>query len=93
MTSVTPRRSQRQQRRPTARRTDVDIWRPTGPLPDVEPLVPARDPTALLRSLGEPPLATGQAALHHYATVIERSAAIATALAISAGALTVDPPT
>jgi len=60
-------------------------------LPDAEPIEPAEDPTALLRSLGEPPLpGHGTVAQHYLTAVVERSAALATALAASAGLLT-DP--
>ena len=43
-----------------------------------------------MRSLGEPPLANAEAVLLQYATVIERSASIAAALALSAGVLAID---
>lgn len=79
-----------QRRRQPAKRTPTDIWRDPGPLPDVEPVVPSNDPTALVRSLGEPPLANAEAVLLQYATVIERSASIAAALALSAGVLATD---
>ena len=83
-----------QRRRPPAKRTPTDIWRDSGPLPDCVPVIPSNDPTALLRSLGEPPLADTEAVLLQYATVIERSAGIAAALALSAGVLASDdlPP-
>ena len=77
-------------RRPKAKRAPADIWRDAGPLPDTEPVTPSNDPTALVRSLGEPPPAHGEAVLVQYATVIERSASIAAALALSAGALADD---
>ena len=79
-----------QRRRQPAKRTSTDIWREAGPLPDVEPVASSNDPTALLRSLGEPPLADAEAVLIQYATVIERSASIAAALALSAGVLASD---
>ena len=81
-----PRLGNQRRRRP-ARRTPTDLWRDAGPLPDVEPVVPSNDPTTLLRSLGEPPMADAEAVLLRYATVIERSASVATALALSAGVL------
>ena len=79
-----------QRRRPPAKHTLTDIWREPAPLPDVEPVIPSNDPTALIRSLGEPPLADAEAVLLQYATVIERSASIAAALALSAGVLATD---
>jgi hypothetical protein len=70
----------------------VDLWRPVPQLPDPEPIVPVPDPTALLRSLGEPPL-PGQGALagHVLNAVVERAAGLATALAATADLLG-DPP-
>ncbi len=92
MNSTPRQRSNTQRRRPPARRTPTDIWRVAGPLPDVEPVSTSNDPTALIRSLGEPPLADAEAVLLHFATVIERSATIAAALALSAGLLATDEP-
>jgi len=86
-----PRRNQRRGRRPQGgqrRNPTADFWRAV-PLPDPPaPIKPAPDPTALLDSLGVPPLRThGGAAEHYLAAVIERAAAVATALAASAGLL------
>jgi hypothetical protein len=66
----------------------VDLWRPVPQLPDPEPIVPVPDPTALVRSLGEPPL-PGQGALagHVLNAVVERAAGLATALAATADLL------
>ncbi len=71
----------------------VDLWRPVPQLPDPEPIRPATDTMALLRSLGDPPL-PGQAAVaeHYFGAVVEKSAAMATALAASAGLLAEDDP-
>ena len=80
-------RPRTQRRRPPAKRTPTDIWREAGPLPNVELVIPSNDPTALVRSLGEPPLADAEAVLLQYAAVIDRSASIAAALALSAGLL------
>lgn len=65
----------------------VDLWRPVPPLPDVEPIVPASDPTALLRSLGEPPSPMPGAAEIAIAQVVDRAAGLATALAAAGGLL------
>ena len=65
----------------------VDIWRTPGPLPDVEPIAVPHDVGALLRSLGDPPIGTGTAAAHYFEIVLERAAAVAVALAISADLL------
>ena len=42
---------------------------------------------AMLRSLGDPPMNNGAAAGHYFSTVIERAAAVAVALAVSADVL------
>ena len=65
-----------------------DLWRPVPELAEPEPVEPAGDPTALLRSLGEPPLQGQSGAAEHYlAAVVERAAALGTALAAAAGLL------
>jgi hypothetical protein len=67
-----PKRGRRQGRKPQP----VDLWRPVG------------DPTALLRSLGEPPLqGSGARAEITIATVVDRAAGLATALAAAGGLL------
>ena len=66
----------------------VDIWHPVPRLPEATPVRPAADPTAMLRSLGDPPLpGQGQVAEHYLAAVVERAAGLSTALAASAGLL------
>ena len=65
-----------------------DLWRTGLPLPDAEPITPVDDPTALVRSLGDPPLPGNRLPASHYvATVVERAAGLASALAASAGLL------
>ena len=86
-------RTSNQRRRPPAKRPSADLWREPGPLPDIEPVAPANDATALIRSLGEPPLVRGGDVILHVATVIERTAVLATALALSAGVLAGVPAT
>jgi hypothetical protein len=84
--------NQPQRKRPKQRRAaqpprpnHVDIWRTAQPLPDVEPITVPDDVGALLRSLGDPPTIAGSVIASHYFTaVIERAAAIAAALALSA---------
>ncbi len=77
-----------QSRRPPAKRSaPVDIWRSVDPLPDVEPIAVPPEAGALLRSLGDPPMAHGAAASHYFTAVIERAAVIAAALALSANLL------
>ena len=61
------------------------------PLPDPEPIVPATDPTALLRSIGAPPLrARSDMAEAYLVAVAERAAGLATALAAAADLLADD---
>jgi hypothetical protein len=65
-----------------------DLWRPVPQLADPSPITPTEDPTALIRSLGDPPLqGQGAVAEHYLAAVAERAANLATALAASAGLL------
>lgn len=66
----------------------MDLWRPVPELPGAEPIVPSTEPTALLRSLGDPPLqGQGAVAEHYLAAVIERASGLATALAATADLL------
>ena len=84
-----PRRNGRDKtRRPgrPAEASPADFWKaaPNAGLP--APITPASDPTALLRSLGRPPLdQTG--ADRYLAAVAERAAGLATALAAVSGIL------
>ena len=75
-------RSRRKAAKPT------DMWRAVPEAPEPDDITPAVDPTALLRSLGDPPL-HGQrvAAGHHLAAVLEVAARLATGLAASADLL------
>ena len=83
-----PRRGNNQARRPQARRqAPIDVWRSPGTLPDIEPITVAPEPGALLRSLGDPPLMDGSTATKYFNAVIQRAAAIAAALALSADVL------
>jgi hypothetical protein len=86
-----PQRRRPNQRGPNEpkRRTPVDVWRTPAPLPDVEPIAVPHEVGALLRSLGDPPMIGGSVAPgHFFKAVIERAAAIAVALALSADLLT-----
>lgn len=86
MNTPAPRR--KSGRRRPAKPKRVDLWRPVPQLPDPEPIVPAVEPTTLLRSLGDPPLqGQGAVAEHYLAAVVERAAGLATALAAAAGLL------
>lgn len=72
---------QRSPQRPT------DLWRAQASLPAVEPIAVPAEVGAMLRSLGDPPMNNGAAAGHYFSTVIERAAAVAVALAVSADVL------
>jgi hypothetical protein len=80
-----PPRNRRRRPATTGRR--ADLWRPVPAPPAPAPIVPVPDPTALIDSLGSPPLQGQPAATQYLATVVERAAALATALAASAGLL------
>ena len=84
-----PQRKRPKQRRPQPKRPKpVHVWRTPDPLPDVEPIAVPHEVGALLRSLGDPPTIGGSVAPGHYfSAVIERAAAIAVALALSADLL------
>ena len=82
-----PRRS-RSRRGPAERSTHGgDIWRTPPPLPESKPITIPPDASAVVRSLGPPPLPAAADAGDHFTTVVERAAAIAAALALSAGLL------
>jgi len=82
------KRSNQRKRGGGSKAKPVDIWRPVPPLPDPEPIVPATDPTALLRSIGAPPLrARSDMAEAYLVAVAERAAGLATALAAAADLL------
>jgi hypothetical protein len=69
----------------------VDLWRPVPPLAPPAPITPAGDPTALVRSLGDPPLpGSGAGAEIAIAAVVDRAAGLATALAATGGLLALD---
>jgi len=80
------RSDQRRKARP-APPSSVDVWRTPAPLPELHPIAVSRDPTALVRSLGEPPMNRGMEAGIFIGTVVERAAGIAAALAFSADQL------
>lgn len=92
MTTLHPRRSpkrpsSRRGRSETTQRRPGDFWRAAPKFDEVAPVTPAADPTALLRSLGSPPLAGQADAGRYLAAVIDRAAGLATALAVQANIL------
>ncbi len=64
-----------------------DLWRESPAPPDVEPIAVPHEVGAMLRSLGDPPMNNGAAAGRYFSVVIERAAAVAVALAVSADVL------
>jgi hypothetical protein len=84
----TPRRRNNRSRsggRP--RQHAVDIWRAAEPPGDLRPIAVPDEPSALLRSLGDPPVANGTGMARSFVAVSERAAATAAALALSADLL------
>ena len=75
-------------RRRNKRKKPVDLWRPVPTLPDPEPISVEGDPTALVRSLGNPPLpGQNKVAEHYLAAVAKRASGMAEALAAASGLL------
>jgi hypothetical protein len=72
----------------------VEMWRPPAALPDLVPIKIPADPGGTLRSLGDPPFGAKSVLAGHYlASVVDRAAGIAKALAASANLLDETPPT
>lgn len=70
----------------------TDLWRAVPEPPEPDDIDPADDPTALLRSLGDPPLHGQKVTAGHYlSAVVERAAGLATALAATADLLAPEP--
>jgi hypothetical protein len=68
--------------------TAAAFWRNGEPrVTTPTPIVPTRDPAAVPRSLGDPPLSPDTAAQHHLAVVYEETVRTATALAAANGLL------
>ena len=79
------------QGRPPAEPTSAEFWRVAPKSAAPARITPASDPTALVRSLGRPPL-DHPGADRYLASVAQRSAGLATALAVAADILaTLDP--
>ncbi len=76
----------KEQQRPTGEPTPAEFWRIPPKAAAPGRITPATDATALLRSLGRPPLDhTG--ADRYLGTVAQRAAGLATALAVAADIL------
>ena len=88
-----PAKKRRPTRRTNSRRParPFDPWVTPAPLPDVEPMPSPDDVTALLRSLGDIPIAGNGDLAGYFAAVVERAASVATALALSTELPTAPP--
>jgi len=85
-----PRRNKKSTSRARAPRgkskSTRDFWGPEGTeVLRPAPIRAAQHPTALVQSLGPPPLPNGAIAEHYFEVIYERAAALAVALAASAG--------
>jgi hypothetical protein len=81
-----PRRRRGRRRKPGGQAGGLGRQAP--PLDDPRPITPAKDPAALVRSLGSAPLQGHGALVDYYlAEVVQQAAKIAKALAFSAGVL------
>ena len=77
---------QRNQPKPPAEPTPAEFWRVVPKIAAPTRITPATDPTALVRSLGRPPL-DHPGADRYMASVAQRAAGLATALAVAADIL------
>ncbi|HXH56972.1 hypothetical protein [Iamia sp.] len=92
MSAKEPKASQGRRRRGKKPKA-VDLWRPVASLEPPEAIQRANDATAVIRSLGAPPLkGQGSLAEQHLALAVERAADMAMALALTAGLLPADDP-
>ena len=83
-----PHKRDTQRRKPRPKQpTVVDIWRTSSALPDVEPIAVPDNVLALIRSLGDPPMHGSIDSRDYFDRVVERSATVAAALALSADLL------
>lgn len=76
-------------RKPSAGlRSPARFWGSTDELEAVEPVVPADDPSAMVGSLGPPPLGIhSEAGAHYLAAAYAKASSIAVALSAAAGLL------
>jgi hypothetical protein len=80
------KQKQRSQPKPPAEPTPAEFWRIAPKIAAPTRITPATDPTALVRSLGRPPL-DHPGADRYMASVAQRAAGLATALAVAADIL------
>ena len=76
------RRSKKRPNRGRATPQPLEFWKAAPEMGPVEPISIPHDPTAVLRSLGNPPLTgQGESATRHLALAVNKAAQMATALA------------
>ena len=80
------KQKQRNQPKPPAESTPAEFWRIAPKIAAPTRITPATDPPALVRSLGRPPL-DHPGADRYLASVAQRAAGLATALAVAADIL------
>ncbi len=85
------KQKQRTQPKPPAESTPAEFWRVVPKIAAPTRITPATDPTALVRSLGRPPL-DHPGADRYMASVAQRAAGLATALAVAADILAQPDP-
>ena len=87
---MSPSRRRKQASKVQARAVAADFWGRTVAEEPPAPIRPADDPTALVESLGAPPLPNRELmARAYFASAYDKAAALATALAAAAGLLEV----
>ena len=81
-------RGSRRRRGSQRKQKPRNLWTPVADPDAPEPITPVSDPSALIDSLGAPPLKGHSSVAEHYlAAVVERAAGLATGLAGVAGLL------
>lgn len=84
------RAGQRRRQGGAAKSAGIDLWATPADLPEIEPIPIPHDVSAMLRSLGDPPLYNSGNAANAFGAVTERAAQVALALANIANVLEAD---
>lgn len=85
------RRSKKRSGRGRSAPQPLEFWKAAPEMGPIDPIRVADDPTAVLRSLGNPPLAgMGQDATRHLALAVNKAAQMAVALAATTPLLEAD---
>jgi hypothetical protein len=85
----------RRRKKPAAQRgaaaSGVKFWGREGAIDPAEPILPSEDPTAMIRSLGPPPLGVLAGPGEHYlGAAYDKAAGVAVALAAAGDLLDID---